>query len=234
MQWTLKNSAFFIFIFLTLILILSCNKSLKHAVTKGSSLPFYIKCEHLEHSPGNGIDSQVGTIKCDEYTLQYDYGRYSNSKPLSLYESFSKKFYAFHYSKFFEAIYVEEKLREPLKDSISIIEVVNQRYDGRYIVDCTDCTGSAKISFAKNEFLYAFNPNKSVLENEKNYTLEVEKVEKGYYKKTYYSHNDDSHGVYLAPVGNFAKSRMKDKLSVSVDTAITDKLQQILHSIQLK
>lgn len=229
----MKNNTLIVSSFIILCFS-SCSRKLNDESKMNSVLPFHIECETSQHIPQSGMDSEIGTLICDNYTFQYDYGRYSNSQPISLYESFSKKFYAFHYSKFFEAIFVEEKVREVLKDSITILEVDNQRLEGKYIVDCTNCNATAKLSFADNTFLYAFNPSTKVIDNEIDYSINIEELVNGYYKKTFISKNENIQGVYIAPTGNFAKSRMKNRLSITCKEEKSDQLKTILNSIYLK
>ncbi len=224
----------FLLLIIYAILFASCSRKLNSNTENETTLPFNINCQKIKHIVGEGIDSQVGTIICDGYELQYDYGRYSNAKPLSLHESFSKQFYAFHYSKFFESIYVEEKVREILRDSISILNVSHKRYDEKYIVDCKPCIATAKLLFTENEFLYAFNPNEEILKNESRYNFSIEDLDKAYYKKMYTSKQGNVHGVYFAPNGNTVKSRLKNKLSLTIDTTMSNTLREILRSIELK
>lgn len=234
MRSILNNNARATIVLISFFLFSSCSKKINEIVKSDTALPFYIECESIQHTPKSGIDSKVGMLTCDNYTFQYDYGRYSSMQPISLFESFTKKFYAYHYSKFFEAIYVEEKLREPLKDSITILEVVNRRFEGKYIVDCTDCMATAKLSFADNVFLYAFNPSPKAIENENDFAIQIDFDENDYYKKTFISNKENIHGVYIAPSGNFNKSRMKNKLVISTEGKISDPLQSILNSIHIK
>lgn len=234
MQLTINYSVIFHGILLTTLFLFSCNRNTLKTQEKVSPLPFNIDCRNFEHTTGFGIDSQIGTVDCDGYIFNYEYGRYSSNRPISLCESFSKKFYSYYYSKFFEAIYVEEKVHDVLKDSIVIVEVVNKRFDKKYIVDCKPCMATAKLLFADKEFLFAFNPNEEILKNENSYNFSIVGIDKTYYKKTYISKEENMHGVYFAPNSNSSKSRLKNKLSVTIDTTLSNTLEQILMSIKLK
>ena len=75
------------------VLILIISSSCNRKIQQGNGLeeiPFKINCDKLTHLIGDGIDSQIGTIICDDISLSYDYGFYSNSEPESMTESFSK------------------------------------------------------------------------------------------------------------------------------------------------
>ena len=71
------------------VLILIISSSCNRKIQRGNGLeeiPFKINCDKLTHLIGDGVDSQIGTIVCDDIIFSYDYGLYSNSKPESMIE----------------------------------------------------------------------------------------------------------------------------------------------------
>ena len=143
---------------LILIISSSCNRKIQRGIGL-EEIPFKINCDKLTHLRGEGIDSQIGTIVCDDIMLSYDYGLYSNSIPESMIESFSKSFYAYHHSKFFDAIFIDKRMIETFKDSVQIMKVDNQIVDEKYILNCKDCNATAYLKFNDITFLYPFIVN---------------------------------------------------------------------------
>ena len=215
-----------------LILISSCNRNLN--VQKSlEEIPFTIDCNSLTHQAGQGSDSKIGTIVCDEISLSYDYGLYSNSKPESMIESFSKSFYAYHYSKFFDAIYMDERMREILKDSVQIVEVTNDIIDEKYIANCNECNSTAYLIFNNTTYFYPFILNDNIVENYMMFDFEHIELDQ-FYKKIYLSKEGRSSGVFIAPLGKPRKNRSVKKLSVVTNDHPSTELKKILESIELK
>ena len=212
---------------------ISCNRT-NSTLIEDDSLPFTIECKSYLHTLGDGIDSQIGTLICDDMIFNYEYGRYSSDKPITLYESFRKSFYAYHYSKFFDAIFIDEQVRDVLLDSVTIRKVTTEKQSGKYIVDCPDCNATAILTFNNREFLYGFSQSPKLIESQSNYDTKVEATDQQYYKKTYSKLNSDKHGVYLAPTGNPRKNRRKNKLNITTHAKSNQNLIQILKSIRLK
>ena len=214
------------------VIVSSCNRKIQ-VQQEIENIPFNIKCEKYIHQPGIGIDSEIGTVVCDDISLTYDYGLFSNSKPESMLESFSKSFYAYHYSNFFDAIFIEEKLREVFKDSVHIAKVVKSIVDERYIVNCDKCNATAYLIFNDTPFLYPFMANDKAVENHLIFDISTV-AEDNYYKKMYLSKDGHSSGVYIAPLGNPRKNRGDKKLSVTTTHLPSVQLKGILRSIELK
>ena len=215
-----------------LIIISSCNRNVK--VQNGlDDIPFIINCDMLIHQPEEGIDSKIGTIICDDISLSYDYGLYCNSKPESMIESFSKSFYAYHYSKFFDAIFLDEKLRETFKDSVQITKVIKEMVDDKYIINCNECNATAYLVFNDITFLYPFIMNDKIVNNHRIFDISHTRLN-DYYKKTYLTKEDLTSGVYIAPLGKPTKNRMKMKLNVTTTQLPSPLLIEILESIELK
>lgn len=217
---------------IVLIAFFSCNRKVQ-LNNKVEDIPFVINCEELIHLPGKGMDSKIGTIVCDDVTLTYDYGRHSNSKPESMIESFSKSFYAYHYSKFFDAVLVEEKLRNVFVDSVQIINVKKIVLDEKYIVNCNDCNATAFLKFNDIVFLYPFKLNDEVAKNHMLFDISHMQLE-NYYKKIYISKETQSSGVYIAPLGNPRKSRKLNRLSIATSQTSNAHVAAILASVRLK
>ncbi len=215
-----------------LIIITSCNRKVKIPQDL-SGIPFTINCDRLSHQPLQGLDSQVGTIICDGISLSYDYGNYSSNRPLSMIESFAQSFYAYHYSRFFDAIYIEEKLRETFKDSVTISKVERKMLNEKYIVNCDQCNATAHLIFNDISFLYPFTVNERIAKNQM--MFDIKYVEKGdSYKKTYLTRHDSISGLYIGPLGDPRKNRRSQKLSILTQELPSNKLKEILESIELK
>lgn len=214
------------------ILLFSCSRNIEME-KEVIEVPFLINCDKVIHQPGQGVDSKIGTIICDDISFTYDYGLYSNSNPQSMMESFSKSFYAYHYSKFFEAILVDEKLWESFKDSVDIVEVVNEIIDQKYIVNCKDCNATAYLIFNDNTFLYPFILNERIANNHKLFDLTYIRIG-DFYKKIYLTNKELSSGVFIGPLGNPRKNRRNKKLNVTTNHRPDAKLKEILESIKLK
>lgn len=215
-----------------LIIASSCNRNVK--VQNGlDDIPFIINCDKLIHQPEKGIDSKIGTIICDNISLSYDYGLNSNSKPESMIESFSKSFYAYHYSKFFDAIFLDEKLRETFKDSVQITKVIKEIVDNKYIINCNECNATAYLIFNDITFLYPIIINEKIVNNYRIFDISHKRLN-GYYKKTYLTKEDLTSGVYIAPLGKPTKNRKKMKLSVTTTQLPSPLLIEILESIEMK
>jgi len=214
------------------IISLGCNRNtVEHDDKK--RLPFEISCiDYASILDDDGADSEIGTVFCDGIKLQYDYGRYSNDTPISIFESFQKQFYAYHYSNFFEAIYLEEKLRDVLKDSIAILSAIEGKIDGRYILECEVCDGTATLSFNDTEFLFPFNTNDVARGNHEKYKITIENLPNQMYKKTYISKQKS--GILIAPKGSRSNSRGRARLSINTSTDETVEVEKILSSISLK
>lgn len=222
-----------LFLTLTGFVISSCHRNSQADHDEIVEIPFIVNCNELEHTPGKGIDSVIGTIVCDEISLSYDFGIHSKSNPKSMIEYFSNSFYAYHYSKFFDAIFLDDKLREAFKDSVQISSVEKVIRDDKYIVECNDCDATAYLIFNGITFLYPFVMNENVIRNHTLYDINIS--EKGdFYKKTYLSKNDLSSGLYIGPLGNPRLNRNKKRLSITTEHNPTKKLLAILESIQLK
>jgi len=217
---------------LILIISSSCSRKIQHGNGLGE-IPFIINCDKLIHLSGDGIDLKIGTIICDDISLSYDYGLFSNSKPESMIESFSKSFYAYHYSRFFDAIFIDEKLREAFKDSVQIEKVDNEIVDEKYIINCNDCNATAYLIFNDITFLYPFIVNDKVVMNQRKFDID-RTVISDYYKKIYITKEDQYSGVYIAPLGKPTKNRKKRKLSVTTTHLPSLRLKKIFKSIELK
>ena len=217
---------------LVLIISSSCNRKIQ----RGNGLeeiPFKINCDKLTHLIGDGVDSQIGTIVCDDIIFSYDYGLYSNSKPESMIESFSKSFYAYHHSKFFDAIFIDKRMIETFKDSVQIMKVDNQIVDEKYIINCKDCNATAYLKFNDITFLYPFIVNDKVVMNQRKFDID-RTIISDYYKKVYISKEGKCSGVFIAPLGKPTRNRKKNKLSVSTTHLPTSRLKKIFESIDFK
>lgn len=223
-----------VWVVLASFVIIACNRSHK-LESNMDSIPFTIVCHNLIHKPLAGVDSQIGTIICDGIVLSYDYGLYSNNGPLTLDESFEKSFYAYHYSKFFDAIFIDEKLRESFKDSVKIIKVEEGISKDKYIVNCRNCNATAHLLFNETIFYYPFTFNKDNASNRTKYEIVFERMS-GYFKKTYMSKQLGSSGIYIAPLGNPRRNRRSRSKQLSVTTSHNPdtNLNNIFASIQLK
>ena len=217
---------------LVLIISSSCNRKIQQG-NGLEEIPFKINCDKLTHLIGDGIDSQIGTIICDDISLSYDYGFYSNSEPESMTESFSKSFYAYYSSKFFDAIFFDNRMREIFKDSVQIMKVDNQIVDEKYIINCKDCNATAYLKFNDITFLYPFIVNDKVVMNQRKFDID-RIIISDYYKKIYISKEGKSSGVFIAPLGKPIKNRKKNKLSVFTTHLPTSRLKKIFESIDFK
>ena len=148
-------------------------------------------------------------------------------------ESFSKSFYAYHYSKFFDAIFIDKRMIETFKDSVQIAKVDNQIVDEKYIINCNDCNSTAYLIFNDITFLYPFIVNDKVVMNHRKFTID-RTVISDYYKKIYMSKEGKYSGVYIAPLGRPIKNRKKNKLSVKTTHLPSSRLKKIFESIELK
>jgi len=231
----MKNNILSFLSIAIIVSAISCNRPSTQMIVEDESLPFNIDCSQYSHTPKQGTDSRIGTITCDDITLNYDYGKYSFAGPSTHYENFVKSFYAVRYSQFFEAILVQEKVREILKDSVQIISAEKGRIqDKKYIVDCKECDATATLIFNKIEYYYGFIMNKKLEKEHFSYSISIEDTDQEYYKKTYYNVADGSQGILIAPTGNPAKNRKKNKLSVTSWDTQSDRLKRKLKSISLR
>lgn len=221
---------------LLLISCLSCSKKNTDAINSQSTdLPFIIDCKTLSHEVGNGLDSQVGTLTCDNFTFNYDYGRFSYAGPNTLQETFTKSFYSVYYSAFFDAVYLEEKLKESFKDSVKIVETFPELLGEKMIIPCNNCNATAKLKFKDSEFYYPFVTTMNSDTPDGYQLAETSSISNNKYKKIYTStHPEKLSGIYIGYNNNPRKTSNLNKLSVTTEDLPSKELIEILRSIKMK
>ena len=102
---------FSLLILLSIALAVSSCKSSKQMPeifdTPLLSLPTNSDCKD---SPGQGIDSFVGTISCNDITISYDYGLYGNRGPSVPTEKIRPTFDTYHHIKFFDSLLIDKRV----------------------------------------------------------------------------------------------------------------------------
>jgi len=179
----------------------------------------------------DGIDSKVGTIDCGDVQFDYDYGKYSNSGPITPIEEFRRMFDTYHHIKFFEMKMIDPKVNKLFLDSVKIIDVREKLEDDTLLFECEPCNATAVFTFKKQTNYYPFTLSKKAIEMT-GYEADL-KVEDGFVYKVYQKEGERP-GLYIQP--EFNRFKKKDCLSVTVNKSnLSDsEIKEILHSLKIK
>lgn len=190
-----------------------------------------IKCSD---TPGEGTDSKVGVLECEDVSFYYDYGRYSSKGPITPREEFRRSFDTYHHIKFFEDRMIDPKVYKLFLDSVNVVEVRKKEESDPLMFSCDPCNTTAIITFKNDTYHYPITLSEKQL-NMDSFKAEFKKVNGFIYKK--YQVDGERPSLYVTPIKNrFSK---KNCLSLTVknsnlnDEAINNILDKvILHPIK--
>lgn len=187
------------------------------------------KCDIVQ-SP-NAIDSKVGTIKCENVTFGYDYGKYSYPGPLTTIEEFKNSFDSYYHIKFFEDRMIDKKVYKLFLDSVKVIDVRAKKDDDKLMYACDPCNTTAELTFMGDTYLFPTTMGENQFNND-NFTVDYKKEGKFIYK--YYKMNNGKPGLFAEEIDN--RYNTKDCLSLSViESNLSDEqIEEILRSVYLK
>lgn len=213
-------------------LLFSSCKTQKTVSSDGFQNEFFgikgLKCEETK-SP-DAIDSQVGSLQCEDISFTYDYGKYSNPGPLTPKEEFRRAFDTYHHIKFFENRMIDPKVYKIFLDSVVVINVRRKMDDDKLIFGCEPCNTSAEITFLGDTYLYPLTLSEKQLGRE-GYSSEFEKKGKLIHK--YYRKDDGTTGLYIAPEKNAYRTKNTLSLIVNESTLTQEKIDDLLRNVYL-
>ena len=209
--------------FLFLVVLMMACKTQKMGTKKGFHNEMFgivgIKC--TESVNPNAVDSKVGTIQCDDISLAYDYGLYSNPGPLTPVEEVTRAFDSYHHVRFFEDRLIDPKVYKIFLDSVQVQNVRRKTAEDKPLFDCEPCNTVAELAFMGDIYLFPTTMSDAQL-NKEGYESWTE-TKDGYIYK-YYTRENENPGLYIAPIKNRYKT--KNTLSLIV-TACKSKDQAI-------
>ena len=231
------------FIIISLIFIISCNKSDYDVYSKSEKPNWHkidLKIFELEvpkdykFKPHKGIDSFVGEVSNGKTTFSFDYGWYSNKNPVTPKEFFEKNVTRFYFNDLIDSIKtiisidsLDNEIREKL-----IVKKVTSEENGKYVADME--LNGEKIQFR----FFPFDPD---LESEYNKYEFYFEEDSNYYKKLYYPKSFESEnkaGVYIEDLDAKRENKFGfNKLAFyTFDLSDINKqeLIQILESVKMK
>ena len=109
--------------------------------------------------------------------------------PLPLKEAFQKEFFAVHYNKFADQVYMDPKVKAIFKDSVQIVEVMPLSRSTSKIRPCNNCNVLAKIKFKQKIFDFPVQMSEKKLSDDRCHLFRNESSE-NYAKKIFLSKND--------------------------------------------
>lgn len=178
-----------------------------------------------------GIDSEIGLVKCGNTELKYEFGRYSSTGPISDTEKFKMAFRGKYYVDFFEKIYIDSKLYKLYMDSVQIIRIDTLKVHNKSLLfDCSSCNRLAILKFRKSWFKFPFYSNQA-LSDDTLWSFHVDTIE-NYKRKIFLSHTNGTSGIYLEPLND---SKLFNKLSLQTEN-INDHsyLMTLFKSVRIK
>ncbi len=201
---TLKKITNIVILIIVVTIFSSCNRNMKSSKFAEKGLldeEIIIPNINCKETILQGIDSKVGSIKCEDVQLSYDYGRYSNKGPNSLFDSFQNTFKSYHYSNFFRIIGMDEKAYQSLKSRVKIIEAIPMvSFSDQTIIECKTCNAVAKLYFENKVFNYPYQENNDLVVSASQYQFDYFE-ENGWLYKRYKSLNDDKTiGLYVRAI----------------------------------
>ena len=176
------------------------------------------------------IDSQVGTIDCETISFTYDFGRYSNSGPLTPKEEFRRSFDTYHHNKFFENRMIDPKVYKIFLDSVEVIDVRRKSDNEKLLFPCDPCNTTAEITFKGDTYLFPLSMSENQLDS-KGFTSTM--VEKDGLIYKYFHEDKKLPGLYITPKKNRYKNKNTLSLMVSKTTLSSDEVDQILRNVYL-
>ena len=223
---------------LALLLILSLGlcciacKTQKNLTSNGFQNEFFgIKgLECIETKSPDAIDSQVGTIDCDNISFTYDYGLYGYQGPITPKEEFRRSFDTYHHIKFFEDRMIDPKVYKIFLDSVKVIDVRRKMPGVKHMFKCDPCNTTAEITFKGDTYFYPLTLSEKQL-NMEGFTCSF-KEENGFVYK-YFQEENALPGVYIGPIKNRYKNKNTLSLMVSKTTLSKKEVDQILKNVYL-
>lgn len=89
--------------------------------------------------------------------------------PTSLEWSFRNAFYAYHYNKFFDQVYMDPKVKKIFRDSVKIIEIITEIEKDEMKKGCSNCNAIAKLQFKKKVFDFPYQMDEKKMVEVKKY-----------------------------------------------------------------
>jgi len=179
--------------------------------------------------PGEGMDSQIGSVVCGDQNFTYDYGMYSYQGPLTEEEKFANLFKGKYYADFFSIIHIDKKLFRLYIDSVQVIHAgALKSKPSTMIARCTNCNKEALLRFRKRDYIFPYVAAED--EDNKQYVIYTDTIG-DYRRKIYISHMEGQSGLFMEPVVRSVRSQ---KLALYTDhTVDTTEIKKILQSVRL-
>lgn len=212
-----------------LLIIVGCKTKKNVAAVTYADGGFTLGERVCKDMAGQGMDSRVGTLECSDVTFYYDYGRYSNSGPMTIEEDFRQSFDTYHHTKFFEDRMIDPKVNKLFLDSVQVIDV-RAKADEGLMFPCDPCNAVAEVTFKGDTYYYPFTLSAQQL-SDRGFDAEIYVIGQNTYK--IYQEVEQNPGLYVTPTRN--RFRKKDCLSLTVkETNLSAKeITTILKSVRL-
>lgn len=232
MNWHLRPEFTFTLLILVGLSFNSCQRN-KSLTVDGFQNKYFgiigLNCTQTMNP--NAIDSKVGTVDCGSISFNFDYGKFSNSGPLTPEEEFRRSFDTYHHIKFFEYRMIDAKVYKIFLDSVEIIEVRRKSLKDKGFYECEPCNAIAEIKFMGDTYYYPLTLSEKQLDRS-GYTCTFE--EKGDLVYKYHQKDNALPGVYITPKKNRYKKKNTLSLMVSETSLSDEKVDQILRGVYLK
>jgi len=204
-QITIKNGTW-LYCAILMSIIWSCSPKIQPTVlqlTTRQAIVIQNKC--LDHQI-SGLFGETGSVQCEDMLLEYIFGQNIDPGPLTPQEEFSQQFRGYYYQKFFEKVYLDEKVYKIFIDSVKLLAITPYSDTTDYLFNCASCNASARLKF-KNK-IYNIPYSSSVLFPSSGiYTFSVDTTG-GYERKIFISKEPEiASGVFF--------KELKDKKSSS-------------------
>ncbi len=189
-----------------------------------------ISChEEIEES----IEGNLKIIDCQGLKWYFESGPTAYQGPKNLKTTFVQSFRAYYHTKFFDSIFIEEKLRKIFLDSVRIHKVWPKTSNSshRLLFECIPCNAVAELEFNNVLHYFPFQSNDQYIEDYGMYFFDIKQWQGGTSTKYF---TKDQLGE---PVGIFLND--KDGKYISFYTRPSNKKQlteakRILSSIRFK
>ncbi|MBK9256928.1 MAG: hypothetical protein IPM42_15710 [Saprospiraceae bacterium] len=223
-NWVLLSYA------IMMVTVLSCSPKLKPTVlqlTTRQAIIIQNKC--IDHRI-SGLFGETGSIQCEDILLEYKFGQNIDQGPLSPKEEFNQLFKGYYYHKFFEKVYLDEKVHKLFIDSVQLIKLTPFQYDKEYLFNCPGCNAAASLKFKNKIYEIPYNSTiDPANDNQYLFTLDTFDI---YERKIFLSKNPElSSGVYLSELKN--KKSSSKLLITSIQSNEPDRLLQLFKKISL-
>lgn len=187
-----------------------------------------IKCTDTKNP--DAIDSQIGTIDCNDISFSYDYGKFSYSGPLTPKEEFLRTFDTYHHIKFFENRMIDPKVYKIFLDSVQAVDVRRKKDTDKLLFQCDPCNTIAELTFLGETYFYPLTLSEDQMDM-KGYSCSFE--ERGAYIYKYFQVDNELPGLYITPKKNRYKTKNTLSLMVTNSSLSTEKIYDILQSVYL-